>query len=262
MGCALTKDGRVSERDVRLKEGEEPLLMRLGHAEHLPSLDVGSESDVFVVMDLLDAHGHVVASAKWPVKWDNNHPVWNSCRPLGTAPPGGEGMTVRLKLFDHDEDPLGKVQRAELIGTASIALSELRVGEAPSSLPVELKRSKLQKAARRLSSQAAQRLSVRRLSAAGETKPEPQPFITLARVVPEAAPPRKTVYLVRHGESVWNAAQANKDVVAMLSDVDRECRCTLEVLCAHSVTKVYQVTSERWERREDGSWDVQPLVVV
>ena len=155
MGCTLTKDARVSEKEVRLKEGEEPLLMRLGHAEHLPSLDVGSESDVFVVMDLLDAHGHVVASAKWPVKWDNNHPVWNSCRPLGTAPPGGEGMTVRLKLFDHDEDPLGKVQRAELIGTASIALSELRVGEAPSSLPVELKRSKLQKAARRLSQQAA-----------------------------------------------------------------------------------------------------------
>ena len=42
----------------------------------------------------------------------------------------------------------------------------------------------------------------------------------MARVVPEAAPPRKTVYLVRHGESVWNAAQANKDVVAMLSAVD------------------------------------------
>ena len=61
---------------------------------------------------------------------------------------------------------------------------------------------------------------MRRLSAAGETKPEPQPLITLARVVPEAAPPRKTVYLVRHGESVWNAAQANKDVVAMLSAVD------------------------------------------
>ena len=211
MGCSLTKDARVSEREVRLKEGEEPLLMRLGHAEHLPSLDVGSESDVFVVMDLLDAHGHVVASAKWPVKWDNNHPVWNSCRPLGTAPPGGAGMTVRLKLYDHDEDPLGKVQRAELIGTASIALSELRVGEAPSSLPVELKQSKLQKAVRRLSV---------RLSAAGETKPEPRPLITLARVVPEAAPPRKTVYLVRHGESVWNAAQANKDVVAMLSAVD------------------------------------------
>ena len=58
MGCTLTKDARVSEKEVRLKEGEEPLLMRLGHAEHLPSLDVGSESDVFVVMDLLDAHGH------------------------------------------------------------------------------------------------------------------------------------------------------------------------------------------------------------
>ena len=94
MGCTLTKDARVSEKEVRLKEGEEPLLMRLGHAEHLPSLDVGSESDVFVVMDLLDAHGHVVASAKWPVKWDNNHPVWNSCRPLGTAPVSYTHLTL------------------------------------------------------------------------------------------------------------------------------------------------------------------------
>lgn len=177
--------------------------MRLGHAKHLPSMDVASESDVFVVMVLLDGHGHVVTSAKWPVKWDANNPVWNSCRPLGKALLGGAGMRVRLKLYDHDEAPLGKLQRSELIGTASIALSELRIGEAPSSLPVVLKRSKL-----------------RRASALLSTKPTQRPFITLGRVAPEEAPPRKTVYLVRHGESVWNAAQASKDVVAMMSAVD------------------------------------------
>jgi len=177
--------------------------MRLGHAKHLPSMDVASESDVFVVMVLLDGHGHVVTSAKWPVKWDANNPVWNSCRPLGKALLGGAGMQVRLKLYDHDEAPLGKLQRSELIGTASIALSELRIGEAPSSLPVVLKRSKL-----------------RRASALLSTKPTRRPFITLGRVAPEEAPPRKTVYLVRHGESVWNAAQASKDVVAMMSAVD------------------------------------------
>lgn len=177
--------------------------MRLGHAQHLPSLDVASESDVFVVMELLDGSGHVVTSSKWPVKWDATNPVWNSCRPLGKALLGGAGMRVRLKLYDHDEAPLGKLQRAELIGTASIALSELRVGEALSSLPVDLKRSWKQRAASLLS-----------------TKPDARPFITLGRVAPEAAPPRKTVYLVRHGESVWNAAQASKDVVAMLSAVD------------------------------------------
>jgi len=177
--------------------------MRLGHAKHLPSMDVASESDVFVVMVLLDGHGHVVTSAKWPVKWDANNPVWNSCRPLGKALLGGAGMQVRLKLYDHDEAPLGKLQRSELIGTASIALSELRIGEAPSSLPVVLKRSKL-----------------RRASALLSTKPTQRPFITLGRVAPEEAPPRKTVYLVRHGESVWNAAQASKDVVAMMSAVD------------------------------------------
>jgi hypothetical protein len=202
MGCTSSRE----EEPVRLsfpREGEEPLLMRLGHAQHLPSLDVASESDVFVVMELLDGSGHVVTSSKWPVKWDATNPVWNSCRPLGKALLGGAGMRVRLKLYDHDEAPLGKLQRAELIGTASIALSELRVGEALSSLPVDLKRSWKQRAASLLS-----------------TKPDARPFITLGRVAPEAAPPRKTVYLVRHGESVWNAAQASKDVVAMLSAVD------------------------------------------
>lgn len=205
MGCTLSATAREEEQ-VRLsfpKEGEEPLLIRLGHAKHLPSLDVASQSDVFVVMELLDGSGRVVTSAKWPVKWDANSPVWNSCRPLGKALLGGAGMRVRLKLYDHDEAPLGKLQRTELIGTASIALSELRVGEAPSSLPVDLKRSWLQRAASLLS-----------------TKPTQRPFITLGRVAPEVAPPRKTVYLVRHGESVWNAAQASKDVVAMLSAVD------------------------------------------
>ena len=84
MGCTSSRE----EEPVRLsfpREGEEPLLMRLGHAQHLPSLDVASESDVFVVMELLDGSGHVVTSSKWPVKWDATNPVWNSCRPLGKA---------------------------------------------------------------------------------------------------------------------------------------------------------------------------------
>ena len=176
--------------------------MRLGHAKHLPSLDLASESDVFVVMDLLTFGGRVLASAKWPVKWDTNNPTWNSCRPLGKARPGAASW-IRVNLYDHDTAPMGR-QSAELIGSAQVALSELRVGAAPSSLPIKLlKRSKLQRAAALLS-----------------TGPTGRAFITMGLVAPEAAPPRKTLYLVRHGESVWNAAQASKDVVAMLGAVD------------------------------------------
>lgn len=31
---------------------------------------------------------------------------------------------------------------------------------------------------------------------------------------------KKTIYLIRHGESVWNKAQKDKDAVAMLSAKD------------------------------------------
>lgn len=208
-----------------MKAGEEPLLMWLGNAKHLPTMDLTSESDPFIVMELLTASGVVKNAAKWPVKWDSNHPTWNSCRVLGKAPASGGGLRVRLTLYDYNETAIGiSGQTNDLIGTAEVGLSELRAGAAPSTLPVQLKLSKLQHA----------RNSITSPSRASD------PVITLARWPPEAVPPpRKTVYLVRHGESVWNAAQADKNVVAMLSEVDHPLNETgrrqAEGLAAHLV---------------------------
>ena len=196
MGCATSKNANQLQddeaekpstpRDVDLSVNE-PVLLWLGHAEGLPSLDVLSESDVFVEAALMSATGTALRKVKWPVKWDCNNPIWNSSRELGKPT---AGCKLVLSIYDHDEGPLAK---ASLIGTASVKLSELVIGAAPTTLPVVLK---------------------------GKGKKGSTPQITIKRLHAEVAPPRKTIYLIRHGESVWNAAQANRDVVGMLSAVD------------------------------------------
>ena len=198
MGCVTSKKADASQddgpenasspRDVGL-DMNEPVLLWLGNAEGLPSLDVLSESDVFVEAALVDAKGATIRKVKWPVKWDCNNPIWNSTRELGKPT---AGCQLVLSIYDHDDHPGAKATR-ELIGTASVKLSALVIGAAPTTLPVVLK---------------------------GKGKKGATPQITIRRLQPEATPPRKTLYLIRHGESVWNAAQANNDVVGMLSAVD------------------------------------------
>ena len=53
-----------------------PLLLRLISASDLPSHDLLSESDVFVIAQLLRPDGKVAAEATWPVKWDQDSPIW------------------------------------------------------------------------------------------------------------------------------------------------------------------------------------------
>ena len=136
MGCVTSKKADASQsdepenasspRDVGL-DVNEPVLLWLGKAEGLPSLDVLSESDVFVEAALVDAKGATLRKVKWPVKWDCNNPIWNSTRELGKPT---AGCQLVLSIYDHDEAPVAKATR-ELIGlSASVGCDCRQVGKA------------------------------------------------------------------------------------------------------------------------------------
>ena len=202
MGCSTSKNAKLyTDKEASLHEisfdpsgpAPVPLLLRLISASDLPSHDLLSESDVFVIAQLLRPDGKVAAEATWPVKWDQDSPIWDSCRLVGAAPPGMKGLKLRIKLFDEDEHVPGKRAPPELVGVAYIDLDTLPIGGAPADFDVTPEKKP------------------------GEGK---RPRVRLQRVDASGMPSKKTLYIVRHGESVWNKAQAEKDVATMLSTTD------------------------------------------
>jgi len=177
-GVAAPSAGQPASADAVQLTETAPLVLSLISAHNMPQHDLFSESDIFVVAKLAQPDG-TTAEARWPVKWDSNHPIWESSRLLGAA--GAESEVV-LTFYDHD-----KVSSVDTVGTAQFRVGQL--GSEPTKVPVKT------------------------------VKSSTDAHCFVARATPCPAT-RKTIYMVRHGESVWNEAQADKDVVAMLSDVD------------------------------------------
>lgn len=175
---------------------EGPLLVRLLHANNIPIMDVTSESDVFVKAEVVDPLDGLIGKAEWPVKWDATDPIWDSARLFGAVPPKRNSM-VRLHFYDHDTNDAD-----DYIGTAEAHVAALAAEGSSTTLQIKL-------------------LKDIRQSVTGA------PTVTLRRE-PAAryAGQRKVVYLVRHGESVWNKAQADKRVDVMLADVDHPLNAT------------------------------------
>ncbi|KAL1504451.1 hypothetical protein AB1Y20_010857 [Prymnesium parvum] len=171
----------------------EPLLVRLISAHNLPNHDMFSESDVFATIDVLPFGGHSapILTVAWPVKWDTPNPVWDSCRLLGEAARRDSDLRLRVSFFDYDVD-MG-LRSKELIGIAEVNVSELEIGAPPTELVVE---------------------TVKQL------KGNKRAITRLQRMPTSTLQQRKTVYIVRHGESVWNEAQAARNVGAMIGDTD------------------------------------------
>jgi len=107
-----------------------PLLIRLLSGKNVPSLDSFSESDVFVEAELVTkrkevvanrSSSEVVATARWPVKWDASDPLWDSGRLFGSEPPPKDAV-LRLAFYDLDEN-IGNAN--DYIGTADVSVASL-----------------------------------------------------------------------------------------------------------------------------------------
>jgi len=216
MGCegSKTKTPPANKDEDLAVVQHDAYLLRLVSAHNIPSLDRFSESDVYAIASLMEG-GKVVATARWPVKPDSVQPVWDSCRSLGAA---SSRARVLLQFYDQDEaSPLDLTRRLtasspDFIGEIELGVEDLPNSGEPLTIPLRTKH---------------------RPRASGSAS------CTLSRAPPEAhtAPRQKTLFLIRHGESVWNQAQADKDMVAMLSDVDHPLnqlgRLQAEGLAAH-----------------------------
>jgi hypothetical protein len=241
MGCAGSK-AEPSTRDADLAVvHHDPYLLRLVSAHNIPSLDRFSESDVYAIASLLEG-GKVVATARWPVKPDSVHPVWDSCRCLGVT---SCRARVRVQFYDQDEaSPLDLTKRLtasspDFIGEVEVGVEDLPSSGEPLTLPLRTKHKP------RASGPAT---------------------CVLSRAPPEAytAPKQKTIFLIRHGESIWNQAQADKDMVAMLSDVDHPLnqlgRLQAEGLAAHLAAEIAVCAAGGAAAKASGLLDVQAVL--
>ena len=198
-GCCSTEKAPdvvfadITSSDAQLYPG--PLLVRLLQASNIPIMDVTSESDVFVKAEVVDPVNGVVGTADWPVKWDATHPCWDSARIFGTDTPKQNAM-LRLHFYDHDTN-----NADDYIGTAEAKVGAILGEEATTTLPILLHKN-----IRESQSGAA--------------------IVTLRREPVARFSGQRVVYLVRHGESVWNKAQADKRVDKMLADVDHPLNAT------------------------------------
>ena len=183
----------------------EPLLLHLLSAHNLPKHDVFSESDPFCTIDLLPFVGasEALLSVAWPVKWDTASPVWNSCRLLGEAARSESGLRLRLTFYDYDID-LG-YRTKELMGIAEVNVSALEVGAPPSEL---------------------------RITTVKEWRDGLPATVRLQRLPSMDLPQRKTIYIVRHGESVWcvRATCHNEDATLPTA-------CALTLSCRRSMLR-------------------------
>ena len=184
---------RVTVLDRRTSFPCEPFLLKLHSAHNLPSLDVLSDSDVYCKAKIVQSRTRTVTGvARWPVKWDATNPLWDSCRLIGTAVPSSEDQ-LELQFWDADES----FSKDDMIGTARCPVGNF-VGTDELTLPITLTKQ----------AKRAQR------------KGKPYCVVSRQSLEELKAAAKKSIFIVRHGESVWNKAQADKDVVSMLSTVD------------------------------------------
>ena len=101
------------------------LFVRIVKAEGLPSMDVGSESDPYVVVKLRGGH----QTMRTTTKQDCNNPVWNETLSLNFRALASD--TVDFQVWDADV-----ISKDDLIGRCEFALSELVDAQTPPDTPL------------------------------------------------------------------------------------------------------------------------------
>eukprot|EP01007_Sphenomonas_quadrangularis_P001557 NODE_254_length_1729_cov_174.263095_g190_i0.p1 GENE.NODE_254_length_1729_cov_174.263095_g190_i0~~NODE_254_length_1729_cov_174.263095_g190_i0.p1 ORF type:complete len:429 (+),score=68.70 NODE_254_length_1729_cov_174.263095_g190_i0:31-1317(+) len=152
-------------------------------ASNVPKADIVSESDPYVLFYVVNEAGNPIGQrCKTLVRSDTPSPVWHAVRSVGPVP---ADASLHLVLLDDD------VQNDEKIGTVTVCLADLPTG-VEKTLEVTFAKA---------------------------FRSSPKCELTIMRRIP-GAPVRKTVFVIRHGESKWNAAQQQMNYVEMLGDFD------------------------------------------
>jgi len=196
-----------------IAESTDRLLVRLWGCDGVPRMDLLDESDVFVVLRAYNAAGERVGKeVSWPVVWNANAPRWNTVRDVGVT--AREASVLQIRLWDKD-----LVGEDDYIGEAQVPLTGLRPGE-------------------------LRDVPVRCACTSGPTKCK----VTLGALAPP--PVQKTVFIVRHGQSRWNAGkeQGKMGRLQNMTEVDHPLstlgKSQAEALCAKLEAAVLQGSSD------------------
>lgn len=174
---------------------DRPLILLLHSAAHLPSLDWTSESDPYALAHASRAGQQVGNKVRWSYIANCSHPCWNTAHDLGCRIgdfSSDPAVDLRIELWDHD--PL---KHDECIGQVEINTQTLEV-DTWYDKPLVVADS----AARKIAKTSSPQIPSMR-------------FMILSE-------PReiKQVFFVRHGESMWNRAQKERNVGVLLGQVD------------------------------------------
>eukprot|EP00051_Salpingoeca_urceolata_P008354 m.105409 g.105409 ORF g.105409 m.105409 type:complete len:581 (+) comp15714_c0_seq2:133-1875(+) len=189
MGAGASHHHRCTHR----YDGPSPdgaFVLEIIKATKVPHADALSPPDPFVRLQLQDAKGMTPLSAWYstPFCSDTTDPVWNSFINLHRNIDNNPGCIVRFELWDRD-----RFCRDDLLGVATRPAEHLARCPLPQTLEME-----------------------------PTTRKGRDALINCTlhvRFVSTAPPNRAIVYLIRHGQSEWNAATLC-DVRATVATVD------------------------------------------
>jgi broad specificity phosphatase PhoE len=158
----------------------------------VPKTDILTESDPYLRARVINIADKRPCSSwvRTPIIWDTRNPVWKSYRDFGLVPHDTDHALV-VELWDAE-----KFSQNEFIGRATIPISEIEieVKQFPFQLKSDLKEL------------------------------QGKCLISLCRVQPSDAP--RVLYLVRHGQSIWNEAVSDLALHRMIAQVDHPLNTT------------------------------------
>eukprot|EP00930_Biecheleria_cincta_P029719 TRINITY_DN20640_c0_g1_i2.p1 TRINITY_DN20640_c0_g1~~TRINITY_DN20640_c0_g1_i2.p1 ORF type:complete len:353 (-),score=30.00 TRINITY_DN20640_c0_g1_i2:260-1318(-) len=193
---ALESTGDGSSSLGAASDGKDRKLILLIHsASHLPSLDRARESHPYVLAHAEHRGDQVGEKACWACQACCSNPCWNLAQDLGISK---QRYTVDDELHIEVLDKSDK-----LIGTLQLPIADLQVDtwyEKPLSLS------------------SASHDSVSAQTTGRIFDESWQPNLRLMMISEPVQ--TKRIFLIRHGESVWNKAQKNLNVSQMLAQVD------------------------------------------
>jgi len=205
--------------DVELLGGLAPnfkfTVLEMYKMENAPSLDMNSESDPFVVgwvqrRGLKDIQ-ELCEPKVFPFRLNCDSPVWDSKRvllaPLVSADGASKDDELALKIYDYDDDLTVALFGQDVIGHAYFPVADLEAAVARQDLCT-----------------AAVELSDLSKSVIQKSGKESAPCTVSIRVWPGSVcctwPTSKWLFLLRHGESKWNEAQAKLDIAGLVKTTD------------------------------------------
>eukprot|EP00996_Jenningsia_fusiforme_P000224 NODE_1180_length_1659_cov_31.291925_g1047_i0.p1 GENE.NODE_1180_length_1659_cov_31.291925_g1047_i0~~NODE_1180_length_1659_cov_31.291925_g1047_i0.p1 ORF type:complete len:497 (+),score=80.10 NODE_1180_length_1659_cov_31.291925_g1047_i0:103-1593(+) len=159
-------------------------LIRLQGLTDVPRMDAAGHCDPYVKMWLANHEGQRLSSSvSWPARHGCKNPVWNSVRGIEWSHDDAGLIMLQVEVWDED-----RLSSDDLIAVCLIPWLDLSEGH----------------------------MLTFRMPCRRQERKECSISLQLAT----AASAGKWVFLVRHGQSVWNQAQAERDVKKMVRQTD------------------------------------------